>query len=260
MVLSGMKYLLRWLVLGMLAVVARADHPDYDRDHDHDRDRDGPRVILFEHANFRGDFLVLYPGDVIDNFSGRTYANGNSLNDSVSSIRVEGGAEVYVYEQSRFRGAVLRLTDSVRDLSNRPLGDGARFSWNDRISSIKVEGSRRHNRQLDVDADVVIKRAYNDLLGRDPDPEGVRHYHVLIIDEGWNEAMVRDQIRRGEEYRKEGIDRIIRRAYRDLLGRDPDEGGLRNFRKLMLDRDWSENDLRAEIRRSEEYRRRNGGH
>lgn len=255
MVMPGMKPLLILLLAVVAATVAWADRPDFD-DRDPGRERDRPRVILFEHADFRGDFLVLYPGDAIDNFSGRTYGNGRGLNDSVSSVRIEGGAEVFVFEQSRFRGAALHLTESVRDLSERPLGDGVRVSWNDRISSVKVVGSRRHSRQGDLDADVVIKRAYNDLLGRNPDAEGIRHFHVLIIDEGWTDGMVRDQIRRSEEYRRDGIDRIIRRAYQDLLGRDPDDSGLRNFRKLMLERDWSEAEVRENIRKSEEFRRR----
>jgi hypothetical protein len=248
-----MKYLLRFLLLGFAVTAVRAD---FDRDHD----RGGPRVILFENADFRGDFLVLYPGDELDNFSGRTFVNGRALNDRVSSVRVEGGAEAYLFEQSRFRGAVLRLTESVRDLSSLPLTDGARVSWNDRLSSIKVGVQRRHNHQDDVDADVIIRRAYLDLLGREPDPEGVRHFHILIIDEGWTEKMVRDQIRHSDEYRKDGIDRIIRRAYRDLLGRDPDDQGLRNYHRLMLDRDWSEAELREQIRKGDEYRHRAGGH
>jgi hypothetical protein len=256
MVFPGMKHLLCLLLAGVTATLGRADGQDFEREHDHDRE--GPRVILYEHANFRGDFLVLYPGDAIENFSGQTFANGSRLNDSVSSIRVEGGAEVYVFEQARFRGAVLRLTDSVRDLSERLLTDGARVSWNDRISSIKVGGARHRDR--DIDPDVVIKRAFNDLLGRNPDPEGLRHYHVLILDEGWTESMVRDQIRRSEEYRKDGIDRIIRRAYRDLLGRDPDEDGLRHYRQLMLERDWTDAEVRENLRKSDEYRRRSGGH
>jgi len=74
-----------------------------------------------------------------------------------------------------------------------------------------------------------------------------------MIDQGWTERMVRDHIRRGEEFRREGADKIIRRAYQDLLGREPDQDGLRNYRKLLIERDWSETQMRDDIRRSQEY-------
>jgi hypothetical protein len=242
-----MKPALLILALSILLPAAWAGREDDERR------RNEPRVILYQHADFRGDSLVLYPGESIDNLSGRAFPNGSSLNDSVSSIRVEGGAEAYVYENARFRGQVLRLTESVRDLTNRPLPDAARASWNDRISSIRVEQLRRRSGERPVDPDPVVKRAYRDLLGRDPDGTGLRYYRGLMIDQGWTEIMVRDHIRQGEEFRREGADRIIRRAYQDLLEREPDESGLRNYRKMILERNWSENELRDNLRRSQEY-------
>ena len=250
-VLLGMKGLLLLLGLSIVGTVARADRKE------NDRGRDEPRVIFYEHANFRGNSMVLYPGDGIDNLSGQNFPQGSGLNDSVSSVRVEGGAVTYVYEHARFRGAVMRLTESVRDLTVRRLPDNPGASWNDRISSLKVEGSR-HRREdgREPDVDVVIKRAYQDLLGREPDLLGLRYYHGVMIDQGWTERMVRDHIRRGNEYRQEGVDRIIRRAYQDLLGREPDESGLRSYRKMIIEHDWSETELRDDLRRSAEYRNR----
>jgi hypothetical protein len=64
---------------------------------------------------------VLYPGDSLDNLSGLTFGDGSRLNDRISSIRVEGGAEVYVHADARFRGAVMRLTENARDLTGRLL-------------------------------------------------------------------------------------------------------------------------------------------
>jgi hypothetical protein len=236
------------LGLGFLLPAMRADQREAERG------RDEPRVILYEHANFRGDFVVLYPGDVIDNFSGRNFPQGRGLNDSVSSIRVEGGAVAYIYTDARYRGEVMRLTESVRDLTLHRLPDHPTASWNDRISSLKVEGPRhRKGDEREPNVDVVIKRAYLDLLGREPDPSGLRYYHIVMIDQGWTELMVRDHIRRSEEFRREGADRIIRRAYLDLLGRDPDENGLRNYHKMLIDHAWSETDLRDNIRHSQEY-------
>jgi hypothetical protein len=243
-----MKFITCCAGLCLLLPSVRAEHRD------NDRNRHEPRVILYQHADFSGSFLVLYPGDAIDNLSGKSYPNGGGMNDSISSVRVEGGATVSVYEQARYRGAVMRLTESVRDLTVRYLPDSPMVSWNDRISSLRVEGSRtRRDAEREVDVDVVIKRAYQDLLGRAPDAAGLRYYHGVMIDQGWTEQMVRDHIRRGEEFRREGADRIIRRAYQDLLGREPDENGLRNYRKKLIDHNWSEAELRDNIRRSQEY-------
>ncbi len=246
-----MKSLLLFLAFSGLLVAVKAERPE------NGRGRNEPRIILYEHADFRGNSVVLYPGDAIDNLSGQNFPQGRGLNDSVSSVRVEGGAVVYVFEHARYRGAVMRLTESARDLTVRRLPDNSGASWNDRISSLKVEGSRsRRESGREPDVDVVIRRAYQDLLGREPDLLGLRYYHGVMIDQGWTDRMVRDHIRRGEEFRREGADRIIRRAYQDLLGREPDESGLRSYRKLIIEHDWSETELRDNLRRSDEYRNR----
>jgi hypothetical protein len=146
----------------------------------------------------------------LDNLSGQTFPGGAKLNDGISSIRVEGGAEVYVHADARFRGAVLRLTESARNLTGRLLPGSATTSWNDRISSLRVERRRRDEPR--AEPEVIIQRAYLDLLGREPDPVGLRDYRSLILDQGWSERMVRDNIRRGDEYPpgRRGADRAAR--------------------------------------------------
>jgi len=223
-------------------------------------DRDGrwggPRIILYEHADFRGASLTLYPGDELPNFADARFDGGATLNDRVSSIRIEGGAELFVHSDARYRGHVMRVTESIRDLAARPTND-PRVSWNDLISSAyagRGGGFGRPGRP--EDPDLIIRRAYQDLLGRDPDRDGLRTYRSLVIDQGWTERMVRDEIRRSAEYRGAGVDRIITRAYQDLLGRDPDPAGRAHYRKLILERGWSEQELRDALRRSDEYRNR----
>lgn len=239
---------------GLLVTAATAQNSSRDRHHDQGSDRDhGPRVIVYEDTEYRGDRLVLYPGDSVANLSGQTFPGGAKLNDSISSIRVEGGAEIYVHADARFRGAVLRLTESARNLTGRLLPGSANTSWNDRISSLRVEKSRRDDTKADPDA--VIKRAYLDLLGRAPDPSGLRDYRSLMIDQGWSDRMVRDNIRRGDEFRRDGADRIIRRAYLDVLGREVDPEGLRHIRHQLLEKNWTEGDVRDALRRSEEFKK-----
>ncbi len=249
------------LLLPAVLAAQPRDHDRKDRDDRSERAQPreyrsgGPRVILYEHSNFRGDALVLYPGDEILNLDPGRFEQGARINDRISSIRVEGGAELFVYEHAGFRGHVMRVTGDIRNLADRPTPDRG-VVWNDRISSVQVgRESRRGGRERPADADVIIGRSFEDLLGRAPDADGLRHYRGLIIDQGWNERMVRDHIRAGAEFRGAGIDRIIKRAYHDLLQREPDAPGLAHYRRMLLERNWSEQELRDNIRRSDEYRR-----
>lgn len=226
-----------------------------DRGRSDERGRERARIILYEHADYRGDYFILHPGDEIGNFDGGTFAGGRRLNDRVSSIRVEGDAELFVYADSRYRGHVMRVTEDIRDLAARATSD-SRVSWNDRISSVRAVRDFRRGPERPVDYDAVVKRAYEDILGRPADADGLRHFRSLMIDQGWTERMVRDHLRNSAEYRSTGIDRIIHRAYQDLLGRDPDPSGLASYRRLMLERNWSEQQLRDSIRQSAEYRNR----
>ena len=107
--------------------------------------------------------------------------------------------------------------------------------------------------------DAIVRRAYQDILGRDPDPEGMRTYRSNIIDRGWSEQDVREALRNSPEYASGGArtasaDRIIRRAYQDILGRDPDPGGLETYRRNIIERGWDEQDVRTALRRSQERR------
>jgi hypothetical protein len=129
-----------------------------------------------------------------------------------------------------------------RDLSERP--DYRRFS--------KVGG---------VEPEAIIRRAYQDILGRDPDTEGMRLYRSKMIDEGWAERDVREALRRRDEQasterRYASADRIIRRAYEDILGREPDPEGLQTFRRHIVDDGFDEHDVRQAITRSPEKRQR----
>lgn len=245
----------------LLTLVVAAQNPSRDRrDERHDESPDRgrePRVILYEKANFGGDALIVYAGDSLENLARVGPDGGRSFNDRISSIRVEGGAEVYLYVDAGYHGAAMRLVESARDLTGRLLPGSVSASWNDRISSLRVEVRRRDESR--EEPTVIIKRAFTDLLGREPDPIGLRDYRSLIIDQGWNERMVREQIRRGDEFRGGGADRIIRRAYLDVLEREPDPTGLKEYRRDLLEKDWTEGDVRDALRKSEEFRKKSAG-
>lgn len=176
----------------------------------------GPRVILYEHANFRGATIELHPGDAIDHPKHATFSNGRRADDRISSIRVEGGAEADLYLDPRFRGEVTRLTRAVR-------------------------------------------RAFREILLREPDESGLRTYKKRIIEDDWTEDMVRDSLRHSAEYRDHVVNRIITCAYRELLGRDPDPRGLDHYRDRLINHGWTDDDLREDLRKSAEYRNRPRG-
>ena len=112
--------------------------------------------------------------------------------------------------------------------------------WNDLISSMRVRvpggfGNRRDTRRFgrnrpSEDPDRIIRRAYQDVLEREPDATGLRLYRSRIIDEGWSETQVRDSLRDSREYREKSTmtyakaQDIVRRAYLSVLRREPDPG------------------------------------
>ena len=109
----------------------------------------------------------------------------------------------------------------------------------------------------------AVRSAYQDILGREPDAEGLRNYRQKIVREGWSEQDVRDDLRRSAEYgsltgRTASADRIIRRAYLDVLHREPDAEGLANYRREVLENGWEYHDLRQALARSEERRSNRG--
>ncbi|PTN31543.1 hypothetical protein [Desulfonatronum sp. SC1] len=106
------------------------------------------------------------------------------------------------------------------------------------------------------DYERIITRAYEDILGRQPDKEGMRHFRSRMIDERWDEARVRAALRDSDEYRLRQIDVVINRAYDDLLRRKPDRHGQETYRRKMLREGWDEQRVRQDIMNSDEYRRR----
>jgi hypothetical protein len=212
--------------------------------------RDG--ACFYEDANYRGDYFCLETGD-----EARTMSS--QMNDRISSIRIYGDAEALVYEDSRYRGDSERFSRDVRDLRGE--------RWNDKISSVQVRESRgRDNRSGNsyrdtLAVDRIVRRAYEDILDREPDTAGLRLYRSRMIDDGWSEDQVRDALRDSPEYKdKNTMTRakavqIVRAAYLAVLGREPDPGASNYIDHVFKDK-WTQADVERELRRSDEYRNR----
>jgi TorA maturation chaperone TorD len=118
---------------------------------------------------------------------------------------------------------------------------------------------RYSNNRNTMRPEAIIRTAYQDILGRDPDPEGLRTYRTNIVDRGWSEQDVREALRNSPEYasgafRDRSADRIIRRAYQDILHREPDPEGMANYRRNIVQDGWDEQDVRQALRKSDERR------
>jgi hypothetical protein len=81
---------------------------------------ESPRVILYDQPNFQGNQMVLTPGSTQVDLSRITKEIGGTWNDSVSSISVEGNAELFLYTDADFRGDGIALRESVANLSLAP--------------------------------------------------------------------------------------------------------------------------------------------
>ena len=119
--------------------------------------------------------------------------------------------------------------------------------------------SRNSQRKVQ-DPDRVVRRAYQDILHREPDTDGLRLYRSRMIDQNWSEQDVREALRKSPEYSQrssESADKIVRRAYQDVLGRAPDTNGLYTYRNKVLNQGWDEQDVSAALRKSPEFRQKN---
>jgi hypothetical protein len=223
-------------------------------------------ACFYQNANYGGDYFCIAAGEDLDQMP-------SGLNDRISSIRTFGDAEVTVFRNPGFSG---RSTRFAGDVSNLQLE-----GWNDTLSSLSVRrrgfgggngggwggggggwGGGGGGNTANVDR--MIRRAYQDMLGREPDQAGLREYRRQVIDEGWGEAEVREAIRRSPEYRerntmsRERAEEIVRQAYLSVLGREPDPGAQSYVDRVLRQR-WSQQDVERELRRSPEYRNRRPG-
>ena len=217
-------------------------------------------ACFFQDADYRGDYFCVAAG-------ANVAAVPNDLNDGISSIRIFGRAAIIVFRDVRFGGGSARFSSSVRNLKDE--------NWNDRISSVRIElqsgddrrfgdlsNDQRGRDRKGEDPDRIIRRAYQDVLGRDADAGGLRQYRSRIIDDGWSEEQVRESLRNSPEYREKTTmtrakaEAIVRSAYLAILKREPDAAGSQGFINSVMRDNWSQQDVERELRKSPEARGR----
>jgi hypothetical protein len=135
----------------------------------------------------------------------------------------------------------------------------------------------------------IVRQAYRDILGREPDASGLAQYTRSMVYDHWTEADVRRSLQSSQEYAQRGggygnngrygtyganrrydnrdIRRtsgsyngqaaaMVRQAYLSTLGREPDEVGLREYTARVVRDGWTQRDIVRALRSSDEFRSR----
>jgi hypothetical protein len=151
--------------------------------------------------------------------------------------------------------------DGLRLYRRRMLDDG----WTEWDVREALRDSPEGRRRRSEYAERLVNRAYEDILHRAPDREGLRLYRNRILDDGWDEQDVREALRKSPERfsnsgsRRGGVSRdeaesIVKRAYQNVLKREADADGMRGFVERVLRDKWTQADVEKALRNSEEYR------
>lgn len=247
------------------------------------------RVTFYTEPNFRGDALTVEAGASVPNLEQVLRGNGQPWSFAISSARVEGAGKATVHSGIGYTGDRLEITRDCPDLYAESRGQASGATWDRAILSVVVSGPPRTvvTRQpppvrsettpppnvvvvprrpppvvvsppprprMDLrTADMIIHRAFREVLGRNADPDGLRIYRERLLREGWSEQQIVAQLQRSREARAVNADEAIAKAYREVLGRDPDAHGLAHYRAKWRD-GWTQGQIRDDLRRSQEGR------
>jgi hypothetical protein len=150
--------------------------------------------------------------------------------------------------QQAYREVLDRNADpaGLRRYRDRVMSEG--WTEGQLIAELQRSGEARA-----INPDAAITKMYREILGRDPDPSGLAHYRSKWKD-GWTQGQIRNDIRRSAEGRDANINTAITRAYRDILGREPDPEGYANYANLMRRQGYTERNIREALMNSDEYR------
>lgn len=244
------------------------------------------RVTFFTEPNFRGEALTIEAGAAVEDLERLQRPSGRPWLFAISSVRLEGAARATVFSGPRYTGQRLEVTRDIADLYSEARAGVAGGTWDRAIASVSISGPprtvitapppARHEPPTTVvvvpaqpppppvivaprldrrTAELIVQRAFREVLDRPADPEGLRTYRDRLMHQGWTERRIIEQLQRSGEARAINPEEAITRMYREILGREPDPGGLANYKAKWRD-GWTQGQIRADLRRSEEYRQK----
>ena len=102
----------------------------------------------------------------------------------------------------------------------------------------------------------IIKKLYLEILFREADDEGLRHFSKKlekkkISEEGIREILLESEERKVVEHKK--IVEIIRNMYLEILEREPDEAALHNYSSKLKEKILTPIKMKEELRTSDEF-------
>jgi len=163
---------------------------------------------------------------------------------------------VLLFPEPNFRGDPLEVQSGAA-IENLEFVRRGNIRWNDHISSVRIEGAVI----LVVYADAGFRGASTTLTRDAADLNA-----LSLGDHNSNNWDNRISSLRVEpvppavpvfiRWERPAAERAIRAAYRDILGRDPDASGLKEYRDRLVRHGWTEDQLRDNLRQSDEFRHR----
>ena len=155
---------------------------------------------------------------------------------------------------------VIRAYEDLLDRqpSQSEIDHYVQVAYSDKWEEKKLRKMIRESREYQYDRPhQMIKKAYNEVLLREPDGTAFEGLRKQIAKNDWDYERVKKHLRESPEYRTRTVPELVKKAYREVLGREPDPQGFEAYRKQMLQQDMSYEALVSRLRDSDEYRNRN---
>ena len=142
------------------------------------------------------------------------------------------------------------------------------FHANWRRGGVRVYRMRNCVGNRPAVSDDQIKQAYRDILEREADEGGINHYRQQAA-KGWSIDQIRSDLMNSNERKQleankaqaaqaaaaqkdAEITSAIKQAYRDILERDADEGGIAHY-KSQIAKGWTIDQVRQDLLNSNEH-------
>ncbi|GAB5560832.1 MAG: hypothetical protein SynsKO_24790 [Synoicihabitans sp.] len=201
-------------------------------------------VSLFDFADFRGESITLMESeaDLDLVLQGR---HGDWDND-ISSLTIETHSPEFACEPGPIGGEPYPVV--IGPSHPEPTIPSPRP-----VQVIEVYSPYDHHYRMDPTVVRKIDRAYQDVLRRSPDEAGRKTYYWTMIERDWSESRLRKELRKSDEYHQQTIPAVVKKVYREVLGREPDPAGFQFYTQKMSRDGWYESRLRDALKRSPEY-------
>ncbi|WP_221028819.1 peptidase inhibitor family I36 protein [Actomonas aquatica] len=209
-------------------------------------------VTLYEYRDFKGEHITLTRSspDLEDISLSDGVEDWDNNLSSVIVREASGGRRDRDRWTGRDDDRGRGHDDHDRDYGRGDGGQGGNDWRNDGWGRDRERDRIEQRRQTER----VVKRAYVDVLGREPDAQGLNTYVGIVEDRGWTEERLRRELTRSVEYRTVVVPRRITEIYRELLKREPDPAGLKFYTDRVVRADWTFTRVEDALRKSPEYK------